>query len=1045
MELLIVHITDIHVKDEDDLEILSERINSFCGAICTHITDIEATELIFCITGDLAAEGLQEQYLAVEMILDDIFTKIKMRFPNILIHVLLVPGNHDCDFKDSGNTLRQTILASSLLDTSNTEQIKICTSIQKNFFEFCEALKKKYNVLSCVDDKILTINEIKFVKENICMKFHCINTSWCSKIHEVKGGMKITTDKMTLPSNISIIKDRQDIIITMMHHSAEWMEWDDIDVWKNYHKKYSDIILVGHEHRSECIRKSNYDNTTNEYIMGNQLYDKKNPNQSGFSILKIKTNENPMQESFFSYEWNGSLYVKKLDTGYRPFIKNKFCSSGIELKEEVQKYIEDIGFDIVKGKRVLKLSDIFGFPTLKEENKKSTRFYRNIDEFTEYIEKKKYVVIRGRKEYGKTALLKQLFKFYYEKKQFPVFMDVGKINSADGEVLNNIIGELYLNTYDNIVSEEILQKDASERVCLIDNFEEIALSDKSAKKLLQYLTNKFAVVIISKNNKLDIANPVNYMEMNDYIKNVFGVLEIQPARRSYMDRIVSRWVCLDEDIEIESVEFNAKKKTKYTEIGNVMKGNYFNGTPTDLLLVLSYLEQEHLTQVDYSRYSFIYDSLILSKLNEIGNNEAKIISAYKKILQSLAYKMYKDKKEGYVDEAYIISVILDYKEKHSGLKKDVSEILNKLVETSFLERKNCEYKFKQSYMLYYFIGSYIDKNLSQTDRISAIKDIFLNMDQELNYNVALFLSNNMSVEHDILPVVKEMEKNLLLEYESFKYEDIKKIIEEWGGDIEKRVKKIYTVPENQNIPILREEIIKQQEEIETQDEDNVENRTEEELEEINSDVLKIGRLVDYMGNVLKNYAGGMEDDAREEMIDLMVCSARKSIGAFFSFSMYIGARLIDLFEEKIKEGGDDSKRIKTEIINYVKSMFAEMWSQFVSSIITGLAACLECDTIKENVANYCMKNQTDFVKMVNVEFLLRIADTHLPVNEIQYLFEGKTQIEEISKIIMKSNIHRYLSSYQFDDNDRKAVCAMLEFNIKDVFIEREKLQMLKNR
>lgn len=959
MEIIMVHITDIHVKDEDDLTILSERLDSLSGAICTHVTDVDSTGLIFCITGDLVAEGKKEQYLAAEMILDDLFTKINTRFPNIIIQVIITPGNHDCDFSNS-NGIRDTVLASPKLNVADVEQMRTCTSVQNSFYEFCESLGKKYNVLSCENDKILTIEAIKYVQEDICLKFHCINTSWCSKKHEIKGQMKITTDKMRLPSNINIDKERQDIIVTMMHHSPEWMTWDDIEVWNDYQKKYSDIILVGHEHRTECIRKTNYDDSTNEYIMGNQLYDKKNPEQSGFSILKIKTNANPMQECFFSYEWNGSLYVKKIDTGYRPFIKNKFCSSTIELKDDVKKYIEDIGFDIIKGERVLKLSDIFGFPTLKEENKKSTRFYRNINEFTEYVEKNKYVVIKGRKEYGKTALLKQLFKFYYDNKKFPVFVDVSRINSADGEVLNGIIGDLYLNTYNNIIPEEILQKDASDRVCLIDNFEEINLSDKSGKKLLQYLVNKFGIVIISKTTKLEIASPVNFMEMNDYLKTVFKTLEIQPARRSYMDRIVSRWVCLDADIEIESIEYNAKKKTKYTEIGNVMKGNYFNGTPADLLLVLSYLEQEHLTQVDYSRYSFVYDSLILSKLNEIGNNEAKTISAYKKIIQSIAYKMYIDKKEGYVSEAYIISIILDYKEKHSGLKKDISEILEKLVNSSILDRRNCEYKFKQSYMLYYFIGSYIDRNLSQTDRIAAIKEIFLNMNQELNYNVALFLSNNMSVEHDILPVVKELEESLLLEYESFKYEDIKKIIVEWGGDIENRVKKIYTVPKNENIPILRDEIIKRQEENEAQTEDTMDIRSEEELEEINSDVLKIGRLVDYMGNVLKNYAGGMEDAAREEMIDLMLRSARKSIGAFFSFSMYIGVKLIELFDEKLKEEGDESTRIKTEITNYVKSMFAEMWSQFVSSIITGLAASLECDVIKENIGNYCMRNQTDF-------------------------------------------------------------------------------------
>ena len=63
--------------------------------------------------------------------------------------------------------------------------------------------------------------------------------------------------------------------------------------------------------------------------------------------------------------------------------------------------------------------------------------------------------------------------------------------------------------------------------------------------------------------------------------------------------------------DINSPEFDAKKKIKYTENGNVMvmQGNYFNGTPVDLLLVLSYLEQEQHAQMNYSKYSYFLGML----------------------------------------------------------------------------------------------------------------------------------------------------------------------------------------------------------------------------------------------------------------------------------------------------------------------------------------------------------------------------------------------------------------------------------------------------
>ena len=52
MELLLVHLTDIHIRDEADFEILSERIDSVGGAICTHITEPEETK-VFAVEADV--------------------------------------------------------------------------------------------------------------------------------------------------------------------------------------------------------------------------------------------------------------------------------------------------------------------------------------------------------------------------------------------------------------------------------------------------------------------------------------------------------------------------------------------------------------------------------------------------------------------------------------------------------------------------------------------------------------------------------------------------------------------------------------------------------------------------------------------------------------------------------------------------------------------------------------------------------------------------------------------------------------------------------
>lgn len=375
-------------------------------------------------------------------------------------------------------------------------------------------------------------------------------------------------------------------------------------------------------------------------------------------------------------------------------------------------------------------------------------------------------------------------------KKFPVFLDISTINTADGEALNRIVEGKYIDTYKNIDANAIMQKAPEERICLIDNFEEIKLTDKSAKKVLQYFTGKFGYIIITRNHTLDILNPLNYVEMNDYIQETFSILVLQPTRRTSKERIINKWLVLNGEYEEGSVAFDAKRKELNAQIQAVMKSNYFNKTPIDLLFVLSYLEQEHPTQLNYSRYSYVYDGLILNKLTALaekhGGRVSNNISVYTTILQKIAYKMYTDNINKYVKEEYVLGVILDYKEHHSNAKLKATDVIEWLIDFKFLECKDDTYKFKHSYMYYYFAGSYIENALRPEEKNQVIKNVFENIDDDVNYNIALFLAYKMNIEYQIIPLVKEFGEPLLKQYQDFKYDNIRKLIEEWGGDIEKK-------------------------------------------------------------------------------------------------------------------------------------------------------------------------------------------------------------------------------------------------------------------
>lgn len=595
-----------------------------------------------------------------------------------------------------------------------------------------------------------------------------------------------------------------------------------------------------------------------------------------------------------------------------------------------------------------------------------------------------------------------------------------------------------------------MQKAPEDRICIIDNFEEILLGDKSSKKFLKYLTDKFGGVILSRNPKLDLISPLSYVATNDFIEENFHILFIHPAKGSYRERIINKWLLLEnEDLEEDTPVFDAKRREKYAQVQTVMKGNFFNKTPIDLLLVLSYLDQDGEAQIDYSRYSFIYEKHILEKLNAIGEKTTQTIEMYKTLLQNIAYKMFKDKIYGYVQDSYIYTIILEYKEKHSGMRIAISKLIERMVDFRFLENKGDTYRFKYSYMYFYFAGSYIAKKMNPEKRDEVIKEVFENIDKDLNYNIALFLAYNLSIEYDILPIVSKMSDSLLTEFKDFKYENVRALIAEWGGNIEKKIERIYTVPENDQIPLLRSRKLHKQEEAEGKREESTDLNEEseknnssgvhEEMKQTNQEVLKVGRLVDYVGNILKNYSGGMENPQREFIIDVMFKSVTKVLGSFCNYSTYTVDKLIDMLEEKIKDGDEETIQAKSDFIQAVKMLISEIWLQFVSANVTALSFGLESEDIKENINDYCLNNQIDLVKMTRVEYLIRIASAHLPVSDIRDLYSGKNCLEEVSQNIFKNNIYRYLSNYQFDNKDRQAICSLLGFNIKNILLDEQKL------
>lgn len=190
MELVLVHITDIHLENDTDYNILEGRSEYIANAINKHIIDETNTLLILCITGDIAYSGKEEQYLFASIFISDIIAGIKKRYNDLFIQIVTVPGNHDCDFDREDSVIRESVLRDSNLDMLNGSIIKTCTTAEENYFNFVKDWDESIAPLvSASAESIFAINGLRY--KGVSLKFHCLNTAWCSSKNEKPKEMRI--------------------------------------------------------------------------------------------------------------------------------------------------------------------------------------------------------------------------------------------------------------------------------------------------------------------------------------------------------------------------------------------------------------------------------------------------------------------------------------------------------------------------------------------------------------------------------------------------------------------------------------------------------------------------------------------------------------------------------------------------------------------------------------------------------------------------------------------------------------------------------------
>ena len=143
--------------------------------------------------------------------------------------------------------------------------------------------------------------------------------------------------------------------------------------------------------------------------------------------------------------------------------------------------------------------------------------------------------------------------------------------------------------------------------------------------------------------------------------------------------------------------------------------------------------------------------------------------------------------------------------------------------------------------------------------------------------------------------------------------------------------------------------------------------------------------------------------------------------------------------EKAKENQEEIAA-RSEFKRKINEFLSRFWASYVGITVSNLGYSLQSDRIVDEIMAVRSEKKCIFFQLASIDYLIRTQNGHLPVKDIEACVKGKDKLDAYSLRILSQNVAMHLRNYQYNVSEKKAVCSLLNFNIKDVFIDEQKIK-----
>lgn len=982
MKVLIVHLSDLHIKDNNLL--------SQCNSIVSSLDfNSEISKCLIVISGDLANSGENHQYKIVKNFIGKMITKIKEKFPKIDNHrVLIVPGNHDINFLGQERSREE---CRKMVDSANENSINEELKKFDNFYNFA-SYNRCFNTNKMVDVNIVDFGEIK-------IGYKLINSSLFShydkneNADEDKGIHLIDIKGM---NDINLSDTNFNICIS--HYPSDWLNNNSAELLETKILNDISIIFTGHEHKRTVFNKKSVSFKNIIYSQAGEI----NCFNGDFSAMEFDSEKNTILIKEFEYKKEANQFVQ-------------FGTDEIEnIQNNSNKLIANKNFmkDFYLDKLNLSsnLLDYFVFPRLKVKLpvNKVDKYYVSIKDLFKDLNKYSKIVINGETLSGKTTLSKKIYAFYQTNCYYPVYINASDYKSFNiNTELKKIINSQY--DYINVEALKIYNTIESDRkILIIDDCDKIRSDD--LELILQEYETKFNKIFVIGEIERNIEIKKLLEEQINNVSN-YLLLDIQPFFKDKREELIDSIITFIDKNQIYSIN------------------DY------SIVRVKQILSTELTTMIYYPQYiinfarEFLSSSMIdkpnKNLFNELFENDInyQILLSAKQAnmdpkaiyicLRLLAYEMNIAKKCP-ITTIDIMTIVNNYNADY-GYSMDCNKFINVLMDSKIIKNIDANtYRFTSKKQYAYLIAKELNIRVNEGDEESGklLLEVLENVHKYINDDIMLFLIF-ITERKSIINAIIQYSENIMLNKKEYSIKnDTFKFIQSSNAKITNNPNKKDHKKYIDNA-VKTEERILETKKIEIEDYYDENEYQEEKLIEVEKTLAYLKLL----SRCICNFYSFIKVPEKRRIVKQLYELPNKIIFEMFN-------EVNDNYDELVKEITDyyekeKNKRIEVSKINLI---FSNMLIIFLASEYLTIANLAVDDCTIEFLINECQNKE-------NINYELQILTMYsCYVDSIKFNNYAMLLIKKYKTDSKYFLIERYLQlivkNYVASSNEKNIISKM---------------------